>query len=124
MFAIILKLLSEPTVMNFEPTGKDVYCCNNELHCTQCNQTMSVGLNCSSRYSTTTMIPVTPPSSVTTASTTETTTAQQEQITGDGGSLAAVIVVLVLAMATGCIITCAIVVWKRITARKNSIKLR
>ncbi len=89
------------------------------------------------------MIPVTPPSSVitasitetttaqhdqstTAASITETTTAQQDQITqsGDGGSLAAVIVVLVLAMATGCIITCAVVVWKRITARKNSIKLR
>ena len=42
----------------------------------------------------------------------------------DGGSLAAVIVVLVLAMATGCIITCAVVVWKRISAKKNTIVLR
>ncbi len=41
----------------------------------------------------------------------------------DGGSVAAVIVVLVLAMATGCIITCVVVVWKRTSARKN-IKLR
>ncbi len=82
------KLLSEPTctVMSFEPTRGDVYCCNTELHCTQCNQTMSVGLNCS-QYSTTTMIPVTPPSSVTTASTTETTTAQQEQTSVQAGAV-------------------------------------
>ncbi|XP_064397168.1 neurotrypsin-like isoform X2 [Halichondria panicea] len=140
----------EPTVKSFEPTGGDVYCCNTELHCTQCNncnQTMSVALlKCrtyqettdsemfSSQYSTTmpptTMIPITPPSSGTTTSTTETTTAQHNQSTAaesprpdDGGSIAAVIVVLVLAMATGCIIICAVVVWKRITARKNSIKL-
>ena len=128
-----------------------MYCCNNELHCNQCNncnQIMSVALlKChthqettdsemfSSQYSTTmpptTMIPITPPSSVTTSSTTETTTAQHNQSTAaesprpdDNGSIAAVIVVLVLAMATGCIITCAVVVWKRLTVRKNSIKLR
>ncbi len=41
----------------------------------------------------------------------------------DGGSVAAVIVVLVLAMATGCIITCTVVAWRRISAKKN-IKLR
>ncbi len=38
--------------MSFEPTRGDVYCCNNELHCTQCNncnQTMSVGLKCRTR---------------------------------------------------------------------------
>ncbi len=179
-FANVL-LLSEPTVMSFELTRENVYCCNNELHCTQCNncnQTMSVGLlKChthqettdsemfSSQYSTTmpptTMIPITPSSSVTssiiTSSITETTTAQHNQTTtaasitetttaqhnqtttaasitetttaqhnqsttaespGDGGSVTAVIVVLVLAMATGCIITCAVVVWKRTSARK------
>ena len=67
--------------------------------------------------------------STTAASITETTTAQHNQSTivqspGDGGSVAAVIVVLVLAIATGCIITCTVVVWKRITARKNSIGVR
>ena len=122
-------IITEPTVMSFELTRGDVYCCNNELNCTHCNLTVSVGLSCSSQYSTTmpptTMMPVTPPSSVTTISTTETTTAQQDQITGDGGSVTAVIVVLVLAMATGCIVTCAVIVWKRTRARKNdSIEMR
>ncbi len=68
--------------------------------------------------------------STTAASITETTTAQHNQSTtadspGDGGSVTAVIVVVVLAMATGCIITCAVVVWKRTRARKNySIEMR
>ncbi len=61
------------------------------------------------------------------ASITETTTAQHNQSTtaespGDGGSVTAVIVVLVLAMATGCIITCTVVVWKRTRARKNEVR--
>ena len=37
-------IITEPTVMSFELTRGDVYCCNNELNCTQCNQTMSIGL--------------------------------------------------------------------------------
>ncbi len=47
----------------------------------------------------------------------------EQKLMVDSGSVAAVIVVLVLAMATGCIITCAVVVWKRTSARKN-IKLK
>ncbi|XP_064397187.1 neurotrypsin-like isoform X2 [Halichondria panicea] len=42
----------ESTVMSFEPTKGDVYCCNNELHCTQCNQIMSAGLKCRTHKST------------------------------------------------------------------------
>ncbi len=62
-------MLPEPSLMSFELTRGDVYCCNNELHCTQCNncnQTMSVGLlKCRtyqetlSRQSFTTMSPTT-----------------------------------------------------------------
>ncbi len=112
----LLVILSEPTVMSSELT-RDVYCCNTELNCTQCNdcnQTIGVGLKCRTHQETTGR----------TASTAETTTAQNQS--GDGGSLTAVIVVLVLATATGCMVICivVIVVWKRISARKNSIKLR
>ncbi len=52
-------LLSEPTVMSSELTRGDVYCCNNELHCTQCNncnQTMSVGLKYRTYQETTTVV--------------------------------------------------------------------
>ena len=30
--------------MSFEPTRGDMYCCNTELQCNNCNHTMSVGL--------------------------------------------------------------------------------
>ncbi len=32
--------------MNFELTRGDMYCCNTELQCNNCNQTMSSGLKC------------------------------------------------------------------------------
>ncbi len=55
-----LWILSEPTVMSSEPTRGNVYCCNTELHCTQCNncnQTMSVGLlKCRTYQETTTVL--------------------------------------------------------------------
>ncbi len=50
-------IITEPTVMSFELTRGDVYCCNNELHCTQCNQTMSIGLlDCRTYQETTTVL--------------------------------------------------------------------
>ncbi len=46
--------------MSSKLTGGDVYCCNNELHCNQCNncnQTMSVGLiKCRTCQATTTIL--------------------------------------------------------------------
>ncbi len=52
-----LWILSEPTVMSSEQTRGDVYCCNNELHCTRCNQTMSVELlKCRTYQETTTVL--------------------------------------------------------------------